>query len=286
MAKKKFTKKGIVNYYQSSQWLYRLFCYNPQSLGMHFGFWNKNTKNRQEAISNENEEIIKVAGIKRGMKVLDAGCGIGGTSLQIAKKKGAEVWGITIVPQHVILANKYAKKRRVSKLVNFSVQDYIKTNFPSNFFDVVVGIESVCHASPKSSFLKEAYRILKPGGKIVIADGYLGRQPRNRKEKEIITKFKQSFALTEFILGKSMLRQMRETGFVHVISRNMNDQVEPSVICFSNLAKRMKLPCLISKYIPIPYIQEVYRNYVALKMTDEGWKTGLAAYFIHSGQKP
>ena len=286
MEKEKFIKKDIINYYQSSQWLYKLFVYNPQSLGMHFGFWNKNTKNRQEAISNENDEVIKTAGIKNGMKVLDAGCGIGGTSLCIAEKTGAGVWGITITPEQVDLAIKYARKKNIHNLVNFSVQNYTKTSFPSNFFDVVIGIESICYASPKSSFLKEAYRVLKPGGKIVIADGYLGRKPKNEKEKEIIKEFKWSFALTEFVSGEDMLKQMKEIGFTNAISKNMNNQVEPSVKHFGGLSRNTKLLCLISKYIPIPYIQAIYRNYLALKMMDKGWRIGLTTYFIHSGQKP
>src|SRR5258708_5948818 len=132
-------KQNIITYYQSSQWIYKYFCYDSQSLGMHFGFWDKNTKSRQEAISNENDVLITHAGIKKGMKILDAGCGVGGTALQIAEKTGAKVWGITITPLQVELANKYANQRGIKDFVNFSVQDYTQTLFASNFFDVVIG---------------------------------------------------------------------------------------------------------------------------------------------------
>ena len=89
------SKADIVRYYQSSQWLYRLFCYNKDTLGIHFGFWEKDTKSRQEAMVNQDKEIIKVGVIKKGDRVLDAGCGVGGTAIYIAKIIGARVTGIS-----------------------------------------------------------------------------------------------------------------------------------------------------------------------------------------------
>ncbi len=189
------SKKDVVEYYNTSQWLYSLFCYDQRSLGMHFGFWDGKTKNHHDAILHENQVVSDTAGIKKGMKVLDAGCGVGGTALYIAGHTGAHVWGISITPKQIVLANSYAKKRHLEDLTTFSVQDYTKTNFPNSFFDVIVGLESICCASPKSTFLKEAYRILKPGGKLVIADVYMAINPKITKEQYIINWFKWAFGL-------------------------------------------------------------------------------------------
>lgn len=279
-------KQNIVNYYQSSQWIYKNFCYNSQSLGMHFGFWNNNTKNLQEALINENDEVIKTAQIKKNMKVLDAGCGVGGTAIRIAEKTGAKIWGITITPEQVKLANKYAQQRGAKNFVDFSVQDYTKTTFPLNFFDVVIGVESICHASPKTGFLKEAYRVLKPGGKLVIADAYLAREPKNDEERKIVNRFKWGFALHEFITEKHMGRQLKKAGFVQLQRKNMTKAIEPSVAYFANFGGKTKLICIAAKYIPISYSQAIYKNYLSTKMSAEGYKKGLAAYYIHTGEKP
>lgn len=275
----------IINYYQSSQWLYKFLIYNTKTLGMHFGFWDKNTKNRQEAIANENDEIIKIAGIKKGMKVLDAGCGVGGTTFHIAEKTGAKVWGITITPQQVTLAKKYAQQRGIEQLVNFSVQDYTKTQFSSKYFDVVVGIESICYASPKATFLKEAYRILKPGGKVIIADGYLERNPKNNYEKKVIQDFEWAFALPTFDLEETMRNQIRQSGFIKIQSKNMLKHVKPSIDYYANFGKRTEIVCVVSKYIPNAYMQAIYKNYLALKMMSEGINRDLLSYYIHSGVK-
>lgn len=80
--------KKVIEYYQSSLWLYRLFCYTPETFGLHLGFWDHATKNRQEAILNENQAVIELGKINKHSKALDVGCGIGGTAFYIAKKDG------------------------------------------------------------------------------------------------------------------------------------------------------------------------------------------------------
>lgn len=98
-------------YYNSSQWLYRTFFYNLRSLGKHHGFWDRDTKNIHEAMLNENQVIIDLANIKSSQNVLDAGCGVGGTAIYIAKKTGANVCGISVIPKEIRLAKKYAQKK-------------------------------------------------------------------------------------------------------------------------------------------------------------------------------
>ena len=60
---------------------------------VHYGFWDKETKTVEEALLNENNFLAKVADIKSSDKVLDAGCGVGGSSVWIAKNIGARVIG-------------------------------------------------------------------------------------------------------------------------------------------------------------------------------------------------
>src|SRR5438105_3477628 len=78
--------------------------------------------------------------------------------------------GITITPQQVVTARQNAKRFKVEDNVQFEEQNFMKTRFPDRSFDVVWAIESVCYAPEKGDFIKEAYRQLKKGGRLVIAD--------------------------------------------------------------------------------------------------------------------
>ncbi len=253
---------------------------------MHFGFWNEHTKNRQEAILNENETVITYGSIKKNMKILDAGCGVGGTAMYIADQTGATVYGVTLDPEQVKLATSYAKKRNLEDLVKITSQDYTNTNFPDNYFDVIYGIESICHASPKTAFFKEAFRLLKPNGKLIILDAYISRELRTKLEISVINDFKHAFALEEFITTSSLTSQLKKTGFTSISQTDQLNAVIPTIRFFSTLTSVTKFFCLIAKHIPNRYIQSMYTNYLAMISTKKAFDMGIFTYQIHTAIKP
>jgi SAM-dependent methyltransferase len=184
------------------------------------------------------------------------------------------------------LQKKCSKRKGVENVTEFSVQNFDKTNYPDNFFDAVYAIESACHSTPKEKFLKEAYRILKPKGKLLIFDGYTTRKPKNKKEKEIVSKFTKAFALKELITHKEMEREIKRVGFTNIKSVDKTKQILPSVNYFYNSA-RVILPIIkLASFLPIPYLKAAYQNTLACKLSGEGIKLDLACYFIHYGEKP
>ena len=277
--------KDVETYYKESQWLYRLFNYNTSSLGMHFGFWDKDTKDRHQAILNENQAVIDHGKITNKMRVLDAGCGVGGTTIYITDKTKAKVYGITLVPKQVKLAKKYAKRKGVERLTDFSVQDYTKTKFNDEFFDVVYGIESICYSSPKSEFLKEAFRVLKPKGKLIILDGYLNKKPKNRGEKKIIEKFKSSFSLKEFITSKKMRDQIKEAGFKDIKEYDKTEEVKPSVEYYQKLCITLSPIVKVLNIFRFGFTKALGNTYTALVCAGKGIEEDLMAYRLHVSTK-
>ncbi|MGB0178338.1 MAG: methyltransferase domain-containing protein, partial [Owenweeksia sp.] len=134
--------------------------------------WKGGTKTLADAIVNNNRILAEMGGIQKDHKVLDAGCGVGGGSIYIAKNIGAQCTGITLSAKQVESANRYAAKNGVSDKVHFEVNNYFETGYPDESFDIAWAMESMATAPDKERFLKEMYRVLKPGGKLLIADIY------------------------------------------------------------------------------------------------------------------
>merc|ERR1711957_780179 len=105
-----------------------------------------------------------------GANVLDVGCGVGGTSRYLAKKlgKNAHVTGITLSPNQVDRATELAVEQNVPN-AKFTVMNALKMDFPDNSFDIVWACESGEHMPDKKAYIDEMMRVLKPGGKYVMA---------------------------------------------------------------------------------------------------------------------
>ena len=103
-------------------------------------------------------------------RVLDVGCGIGGTSRHLAKRLGpnSKVQGITLSPNQVKRATELAAAQGVDN-ASFQVMNALEMDFPDNTFDLVWACESGEHMPDKKKYVEEMIRVLKPGGTIVIA---------------------------------------------------------------------------------------------------------------------
>lgn len=104
-----------------------------------------------------------------GEKVLDLGCG-NGRFIEFFKKQGIEYFGVDNSERLIEIA----KKRHPEG--NFQVADSFNLPFPDNFFDKIISI-AVLHHIPsygkRTEFLKEAKRILKPKGVLILTVWYL-----------------------------------------------------------------------------------------------------------------
>lgn len=143
---------------------------------MHHGYYGRtgNYKmDRRQAQIDLIEELLLWAGVKDADKkpqnIIDVGCGIGGSTLYLAQKFGAKATGISLSPVQVSRATARAKLAGLEERVQFQVANALEMPFADHSFDLVWSLESGEHMPDKTKFLQECYRVLQPGGKLILA---------------------------------------------------------------------------------------------------------------------
>ena len=219
---------NIIEYYDSCESDYRIFWNLDDSLAMHAGFWDHTTKTLSEALARENEVLAEFASIKSHEKVLDAGCGLGGSSFFLAKQYQCEVIGITLSEHQVEKAKSLAAKNGLDSLVQFKTMDYCRTSFQDASFDVVWAIESVCHAENKEQFVEEAFRLLKKGGRLILADGF-GTFKLYKEEQSLeMERWLNGWGVERLEEQETFLRYLTEAGFSDIKYFNATENILPS----------------------------------------------------------
>ncbi len=171
----KSIKNRVLNYYANATIDYKEWS---PSFNMHFGYykWGMNPFNREQMLNRMNEEVYKELGLTREKQgiVLDLGCGMGATARYIdSKGTKAQLVGVSIVPWQVEQGN--ALSKACGSKVRLLEADYTQLPFEDRAIDGAYALESACHAmgKGKESFVRELARVLKPGSRFVIADGFI-----------------------------------------------------------------------------------------------------------------
>src|SRR5436190_13901128 len=106
-------RDAIVAYYDQTWLDYRLLWLNRRTLSVHFGYSDATTRGHADGLLKMNQVLADRAGIQPGARVLDAGCGVGGSSIWLAQARGAKVVGITPVASPVARARGFATAHKM-----------------------------------------------------------------------------------------------------------------------------------------------------------------------------
>jgi len=246
---------------------------NKENLALHYGYWNQHTTSHHQALINKNQILYDTAGISAKDHVLDAGCGIGGSSIWMAKQHGNQMTAITISKQQTLHAAQHAKRQGVSDKTDFQVSDFCNTPFKDESFDVIWGLESICHALNKGDFLKEAFRLLKPGGRIVVCDGFITRREFNDSEWEDIVTCLNGWAVPNLCSRDEFTQLLEQNHFSNIIYKDITAETLPSADYMFKVAKRLKPVQLLTQWLGL-----------RSKAQTANFKVGIAQHRLFSDQ--
>jgi tocopherol O-methyltransferase len=223
---------------------------NTENLALHYGYWDDTAPYRQhQALLNKNSILYQTAGIKNNEKVLDAGCGIGGSSIWMARQHGNCVTGVTISAKQANYATQHARRHGVNDKVEFYVADFCATPFSDAAFDVVWALESACHALDKADFLREAYRLLTPGGRLVVCDGFLLQRQFNAHQWLAVQTCLNGWAVPNLCARDEFADLLTQQGFISVACHDITSQTQASSEYMYRVAKRLQPVQKVSQWL-------------------------------------
>jgi ubiquinone/menaquinone biosynthesis C-methylase UbiE len=178
-------------------------------------------------------------GVRPGDRIVDAGCGVGGVAAWLASARGARVLGVNVQPRQLAIASGTVRARGVGDRVTFTRQDYTQLGVRDGAFDVVWGLESICHCAHKPDFVAEAWRVLRPGGRLMVADFFQLKASLTGDEQRRMQIWLDGWAIPNLASVRGFADALQARGFAGVRYRDVRLSVMPS-------AKRLHKASLVA----------------------------------------
>ncbi len=159
------------------------------------------------------EAVVAPAAIGENHHVVDAGCGIGGTAIYLARTRGCTVTGVNLHRAQLEIAQGKAKDAGLERRVGFEYGDCSRhLPFADESIDTVVNIESACHYGDRGQFLSEVRRILKPGGRIAAIDWLVSDGTTAERYDSYIRPVCEHWALSDLESLSTYAGRLRDAG--------------------------------------------------------------------------
>ncbi|MEK7257705.1 MAG: class I SAM-dependent methyltransferase [Bacteroidota bacterium] len=199
---------------------------------MHHGFYCQNgsvKKSRQQPQIDMIAELLKWGRVERASSILDAGCGVGGSARFLANRFNAKVLGLTLSPVQAAEGLRLNQLAGLVDLVKIEVGDYMELGGEGEKFDLIWSLESAEYIADKQKMLEIFYRLLKPGGKLLLATWCRRETPPELKpkEKNVLEKIYRLYFLPPMISIQELAKHAQSVGFQEVKAADWSSSVAP-----------------------------------------------------------
>ena len=225
---------GLEQYYSEAGPDYAAWS---REFNMHCGYYRAgaNPLDRESMLEQMNAEglaRLHLDGVEKP-ELLDLGCGLGATLRSFVRRlPHARLLGLTRVPWQVERARELNDAAGCGAHVRVIQRDYEDTTLPGSSYDGACALESSCyaHGADKGALLVEAHRLLRPGARLVVADGFLGRgRFAGALQQRIYRKLCECWVIEEFGQLHLFTARLEQLGFTDITVEHLQWRVAPSM---------------------------------------------------------
>jgi tocopherol O-methyltransferase len=221
------TTDSVRAYYDENTNLFLKFSGHRQAQNIHRSLWMDGAKSLQAALNTSNAlikaEIESVA--PTHARIADLGCGVGASLFYIHPRlqNPAPALGLTLSPVQAKLAQESAQQLGLQDHIRFAEGDFTSVPLPSEALDAVYSVEAVCHAVDPEKYFKEAGRLLRKGGKLILVDDYQAARPFTKHEQKWLDAYIEGW----YVPGVRTVEQTLNFADTHQLRLQKNNELTP-----------------------------------------------------------
>jgi tocopherol O-methyltransferase len=213
-------KPTIRTHYDVSTLFYRLL-WGPH---IHHGLWEAD-ETPDQAQLQLTKRLIELAGIQTGSTMVDIGCGMGGSSIYLAKHHACKVVGVTLSPVQRRWAQMSAFLKRIDPRPEFRCIDAEEVSFPQGSLDCVWSIECTEHLFDKPAFFKRCATWLRPGGRIALCAWLAGNDEKSADTQRQVIEVCQGMLCPSLGTCADHVHWFRDSGLEQIEVQIWTDKV-------------------------------------------------------------
>ena len=212
-------------------------------------------------------------------RVLDAGCGLGGTMIALARERDATCVGLTLSGSQAASANATAARLGLSSKVHALVQSY--DHPPAGPFDLIVAIESLAHSPHPATSATALAGVLAPGGHLVIVDDM--PEILAAASPDLDT-FKRGWQCPVLLTAAEYLGSLTRVGLDLMTQLDLTDDCRPRAM--ARIAQLTTLNRLIHRLVPSAALRQVLDSHLGGLALERLTRAGLMRYRLLVAQRP
>jgi ubiquinone/menaquinone biosynthesis C-methylase UbiE len=179
-------------------------------------------------------ELASRASLKPGLRVLDVGCGLGGSVRYLASEHQCQVTGIDLTKEYVDAANALADLVGLKQMVEFRQGSALDMPFDDGAFDVVWTEHVQMNIADKQAFYAEIARVLAPRGRLLFHDIFRG----DGGPLHYPVPWAEDGSISFLVAPEAVREILAEVGFS---IRNWEDKSQHSLDWFVAVIEKLKL---------------------------------------------